>query len=267
MSGPYGPNDAPGPGEGRNDPTQVWGGQQPPGAAPQWGNQPPAQPLNDPQQAQPTQQWGTGDQSGQQWQPQPQQWSQPQPQPQQPQPQQWSDATQQQWGQQPPPQQWGDPNQPQWGDPNQPQQQQWGDPNQQQQQQWGQQPQAQSGQWGQPAQQWGAQQQPTGGGGKKTGLVIGLALAGVVVVAGVVVAILMLTAKDELDQAAVQTGVAKVLEESYGIDDVKDVRCPAGQEVAVDAIFTCDLKVGGEEKTVNIKITKDDGTYEVGRPS
>ena len=92
-------------------------------------------------------------------------------------------------------------------------------------------------------------------------------LLGVVVVAGVVVAILMLTAKDELDQAAVQTGVAKVLEESYGIEDVKDVQCPAGQEVAVDATFTCDLKVGGEDKTVNIKITKDDGTYEVGRPS
>lgn len=274
MSGPYGPNDAPGPGEGRNDPTQVWGGQQPPGAAPQWGSQPPAQPPLDPQQAQPTQQWGGGDPGGQQWQPQPQQWSQPQPQPQQPQPQQWSEPTQQQWGQQPPPQQWGDPNQPQqpqqpqqqWGDPNQQQPQQWGDPNQQQPQ-WGQQPQAQSGQWGQPAQQqWGAQQS-SGGGGKKTGLVVGLSLLGVAVVAGVVVAILMLTAKDELDQAAVQTGVAKVLEESYGIEDVKDVRCPAGQEVAVDATFTCDVKVGGEAKKVNIKITKDDGTYEVGRPS
>ncbi|WP_280401709.1 DUF4333 domain-containing protein [Nocardia carnea] len=275
MSGPHGPNDAPGPGEGRNDPTQVWGGQQPPGAAPQWGSQPPAQPANDPQQTAATQKWG-GDQGGQQWQPAApqQQWSQPQPQPQQPQPQQWGDQTQQQWGQQPPPQQWGDPAQQQWGDPNQQQQQQqWSQPQPQAQQpqpqQWGQQPQAQSGQWGQPSQQqWGAQAQPQqSGGGKKTGLIVGLALLGVVVVAGVVVAILMLTAKDELDQAAVQTGVAKVLEESYGIEDVKDVSCPAGQEVAVDATFTCDLKVGGEDKKVNIKITKEDGTYEVGRPS
>ncbi|MEU4838966.1 DUF4333 domain-containing protein [Nocardia testacea] len=262
MSGPYGPNDAPGTGEGRNDPTQVWGGQQPPGAAPQWGNQPPAQPpVPDPQQAQPTQQWGS-DQGGQQWQPAPQQqqqWSQPQPQPQQPQPQQpqpqqWNDPNQQQWGQQPqPPQQ-------QWGDPNQ-QQPQWSDPNQQQ---WGQQPQQQ---WGQPnQQQWGQQPQPSGG-GKKTGLIIGVALLAVVLVVGAVVGILTLTAKDQLDQAAVQTGVAKVLADSYGIDDVKDVQCPAGQEVAVDATFTCDLKVGGEAKKVNVKITKDDGTYEVGRPS
>ncbi|MGW1738473.1 DUF4333 domain-containing protein [Nocardia sp. NPDC001965] len=261
MSGPYGPNDAPGPGEGRNDPTQVWGGQPPPGAAPQWGNQPPAQPpVNqpDPQQAQPTQQWGS-DQGGQQWQPAPpqqqQQWSQPQPQ--QPQPQQWGDPNQQQWGQQPQPQQ-------QWGAPDPQQQPQWGDPNQQQ---WGQQPQAQSGQWGQPnQQQWAPQQQPAGG-GKKTGLIVGLALLAVVLVAGAVVGILTLTAKDQLDQAAVQTGVAKVLSESYGIEDVKDVQCPAGQEVAVDATFTCDLKVGGEAKTVSVKITKDDGTYEVGRPS
>ncbi|MFI2230567.1 DUF4333 domain-containing protein [Nocardia testacea] len=260
MSGPYGPNDAPGTGEGRNDPTQVWGGQQPPGAAPQWGNQPPAQPpVPDPQQAQPTQQWGS-DQGGQQWQPAPQQqqqWSQPQPQPQQPQPQQWNDPNQQQWGQQPQPpqQQWGDPNQqPQWSDPNQ--------------QQWGQQPQQQpQQQWGQPnQQQWGQQPQPSGG-GKKTGLIIGVALLAVVLVVGAVVGILTLTAKDQLDQAAVQTGVAKVLADSYGIDDVKDVQCPAGQEVAVDATFTCDLKVGGEAKKVNVKITKDDGTYEVGRPS
>ncbi|WP_431940246.1 DUF4333 domain-containing protein [Nocardia grenadensis] len=244
MSGPYGPNDAPGTGEGRNDPTQVWGGQQPPGAAPQWGNQPPAQhPVPDPQQAQPTQQWGS-DPGGQQWQPAPpqQQWSQPQPQPQ---------------PQQPQPQQWG--QQPQWGDPNQ-QQPQWSDPNQQ----WGQQPQQQ---WGHPnQQQWGQQPQQSGG-GKKTGLIIGVAVLVVVLVVGAVVGILTLTAKDQLDQAAVQTGVAQVLADSYGIDDVKDVQCPAGQEVAVDATFTCDLKVGGEAKKVNIKITKDDGTYEVGRPS
>lgn len=246
MSGPYGPNDAPGAGEGRNDPTQVWGGQQPPGAAPQWGSPQPAPSPNqpDPQQAQPTQQWGS-DPGAQQWQPAPQQqWSQPQQ-------------------QQPQPQQWGQQPQPQWGDPNQQQPQQWGDPGQQQ---WGQQPQAQAGQWGQPAQQqWG--QQPASGGGKKTGLIIGIAVAALVVAGGAVTAILLLTSKDQLDQAAVQTGVAKVLEDSYGIEDVKDVQCPAGQEVAVDATFTCDLKIGGEAKKVNIKITKEDGTYEVGRPS
>ncbi|OQS15827.1 hypothetical protein B0T36_07625 [Nocardia donostiensis] len=262
MSGPYGPNDAPGPGEGRNDPTQMWGQQAPGVAGPQqqWGSQQPSQPhpqQPDPQQAQPTQQWGSNQGGQQQWgQPQ-QQWgsqqpSQPHPQqpdPQQAQPtQQWgsNQGGQQQWGQQPQPQQ-------QWGQqPNQ----DWGQP--QPQPQWGQ-PQPQQ-QWGQPA-----QQQP--GGGKKTGLVIGLAVLALAVIGGIVTLILLLNAEDELDKAAVQDGVQKVLSESYGIEDVSDVSCPAGQEVKVDATFTCDLKVSGEAKTVSIKITKEDGTYEVGRPN
>ncbi|MGW4366547.1 DUF4333 domain-containing protein [Nocardia takedensis] len=233
MSGPYGPNDS---GEGRNDPTQVWGAQQPGGAQPtqQWGGQNPAQ-------AQPTQQWG---QSQPQWgQQQPQTGGQPQ--------QQWG---QPQTGAQPQ-QQWGQ-SQPQWG--QQPQQPQ--DWNQQPQQQWGQQP----NQWGQNQP---AQPVPPSGGGKGKGLFIGLGLLAVVVIGAVVALVVVLTSKDKLDQAAVQDGVKKVLTDSYGIQDVADVSCPAGQEVKVDATFECTLKVSGEQKKVNIKITNENGTYEVGRPS
>ncbi|WP_280495261.1 DUF4333 domain-containing protein [Nocardia asiatica] len=217
MSGPYGPND---PGEGRNDPTQQWGGQQAPGGAgptQQWGGQP-----QTPASAQPTQHWG-------EQQPQ-QQWGQ---QPQQP---QWGQQPQQQWGQQP--------------------QQDWGQ--QGQQPQWGQQPQPQ---WGAPG------QQPPQQGGKGKGLIIGLSVLGVAVVGAIVALVLVLTATDQLDQAAVQDGVKKVLSDSYGIQDISDVSCPSGQEVKVDATFECNVKVSGEAKKVSIKITKDDGTYEVGRPS
>ncbi|MBF6301818.1 DUF4333 domain-containing protein [Nocardia amamiensis] len=229
MSGPYGPNE---PGEGRNDPTQQWGGQQAPGGAgptQQWAGQP-----QTPASAQPTQHWGE----------------------QQPQ-QQWGQPQQQQWGQQP-----QQPQQPQWGQQPAQGQPQWGQP---QQQDWGQQGQQQ---WGQPQQQWGAPaQQPPQQGGKGKGLIIGLSLLGVVVVGAIVALVLLLTAKDQLDQAAVQDGVKKVLSDSYGIQDVSDVTCPSGQEVKVDATFVCDVKVSGEAKKVTIKITKDDGTYEVGRPS
>ncbi|WP_051022570.1 DUF4333 domain-containing protein [Nocardia pneumoniae] len=228
MSGPYGPNE---PGEGRNDPTQQWGGQQAPGGAgptQQWGGQP-----QTPASAQPTQHWG-------EQQPQ-QQWGQPQ----------------QQWGQQP-----QQPQQPQWGQQPAQAQPQWGQP---QQQDWGQQGQQQ---WGQQQPQWGAPaQQPPPQGGKGKGLVIGLSVLGVVVLGAIVGLVLLLTAKDQLDQAAVQDGVKKVLSDSYGIQDVSDVSCPSGQEVKVDATFVCDVKVSGEAKKVTIKITKDDGTYEVGRPS
>jgi hypothetical protein len=249
MSGPYGPNDAPGPGEGRNDPTQQWGGQQVPGPAgptQQWGQQPPL--------AQPTQHW---DQTpGQPQQPWGQQPSQPSQQP-------WGQQpSQPQWGQQPPNQpsqpQWGQtPSQPQWGQqPGQPQQD-WGQPGQQPQGQWGQQP------------QWGAAQQtpPSSGGKSKKGLFIGLGVLAVAVIAAVVALIVVVTSKDELDNSAVQDGVKKVLSDSYGIQDVADVSCPSGQKVQVDATFTCSLKVSGEQKKVTVKITKDDGTYEVGRPN
>lgn len=210
MSGPYGPNETPGPDQGRNDPTQQWG-QQPGGPQPQ-------QP--DPQQ------WG-GDQSGQQ-----QGGQQPQPQ------QDWGPQAQQQ---------------PQWGQPPAQPQPQWGQ-GQPQPQQWGQQP-----QWGQPGQ---AQ-----GGGPKTGLVIGIVVLGVVVIGIVLVLVFALTAKDELDQNALQGGVQQVLSDSYGIQDVTDVSCPEGHEVEAGSIFTCSLQVSGEAKEVSVEITKDDGTYEVGRPT
>ncbi|WP_067562870.1 DUF4333 domain-containing protein [Nocardia acidivorans] len=229
MSGPYGPNDAPGTGEGRNDPTQQWGGGQPqPGSAgPNWGGQQPAQPTTNwgdqqqpwaqsqPQQPQPGQQWG---QSQPQW------------------PQQGQPATGgHEWGQQP------QPGQPQW-----PQQGQPG---------WDQQ---------QPGQQW---PQPQPAKKKKTGLIIGIVAAVVVVLGAIVAGVVVLTAKDQLDNKAVATGVQKVLKDSYGIEDVQDVSCPSGQKVEVDKTFDCTLKVGGEAKKVTIKVTKDDGTYEVGRPS
>ncbi|GAA5052808.1 hypothetical protein GCM10023318_25930 [Nocardia callitridis] len=275
MSGPFGPND---PGEGRNDPTQVWGGQQqqgPGGPDPtqQWGGQPPQQQPHTPSSAQPTQQWG-----GEQQQPPQQGWGQPQPPQQgwgQPQPQQGQ--PQPQWGQPGQPQ----PGQPQWGQPQPPQQpqdwqqgqqgQQGQDWQQQGQPQWGQQQQPQP-QWGQQPdqQQWGGQQQlqqSQGGGKSKKGLFIGLGVLAVVVIGAIVAVILTLTAKDKLDQAAVQDGVQKVLSESYGIQDVNNVSCPADKEVAVDASFECTLDVSGEAKKVTIKITKDDGTYEVGRPN
>ncbi|BCK55455.1 DUF4333 domain-containing protein [Nocardia wallacei] len=250
MSGPYGPSDTPGPGEGRpNDPTQQWSGgqQQPPGQSgptQQWGQQPGG--------AQPTQQWG-GQQGGGQWgQPTGQPWSQSQPQQQQPPPQpQWGQQSQPSWPQQQPPQQpaW-EPTQQQW---NQPQgAQQWGQP--QPGQQWGQQPQQQG-------------LQPTGAKKKsRKGALIAGAAALVVVVVAVVLGVVFLSS-DKLDNKAVQDGVQKVLKDSYGIDDVQNVTCPSGQKVEVGKSFDCTLKVGGEQKKVTVKITKDDGTYEVGRPN
>ncbi|WP_431957241.1 DUF4333 domain-containing protein [Nocardia lijiangensis] len=70
----------------------------------------------------------------------------------------------------------------------------------------------------------------------------------------------------QLDQVDLQRGVQLVLIDSYGVDDVRDVRCPAGQTVIVGATFDCLVKVGSTQKSVAVTITDSDGTYEVGRP-
>ncbi|MEV5650819.1 DUF4333 domain-containing protein [Nocardia sp. NPDC052254] len=253
MSGPYGPNETPGPGEGANDPTQQWSGQQQPAQSgqPQWGGQ------------QPQPQWGGQPAPSQQQQ---QQWGQPQQpqQPQAPQQPQWGGQSQPSWPQQPPaqPQPW-EPTQQQWGQPPQPSQQQWGQPVQGQQP-WGQQQPEQPGQqqWGQPE----PQLTVTPAKKSRKGLLIGGIGALVVVVVAVVLAFVFL-GSDKLDNKAVQDGVQKVLKDSYGIDDVESVSCPSGEKVETGATFDCTLKVGGEQKKVTVKITKDDGTYEVGRPN
>ncbi|WP_431970616.1 DUF4333 domain-containing protein [Nocardia sp. bgisy134] len=70
----------------------------------------------------------------------------------------------------------------------------------------------------------------------------------------------------QLDQMDLQRGVQLVLIDSYGMDDVRDVRCPGGQTVVLGATFECLVKVGSMQKSVSVTITDSDGTYEVGRP-
>lgn len=280
MSGPYGPNENAG--QGGADPTQFGGQQQP---APQWGQQAPAAqtpqpgtPGQAPQQdpAAQTQQW-TGQQPAQPWtnpgapsaqqqwggqQPanppaDPTQWAGQQQQPQTPP----ADATQ--WaGQQQAGQQWGAAGaQPadatQWGG------------QQQQQGQWGQQP--GQDQWSQQQQQFGQgqpfpQQQPAGSGKSKAPLFILIGVVVLALIGGVVAAVVLLGSKDKLDQSKAQEGVKKVLDESYAIKDVSDVQCGSDMKVEVGKTYSCDLKVSGDSKKVDLKITKDDGTYEVSRP-
>lgn len=268
MSGPYGPN----------DPDQGWAGPRD-----QSGNDSPGKPADDEatrvfnpppagQQA-PGQQWGQqwpGQQPPQepQWGQQPtqqapnQQWGQQQPPPGQPWGQQpATPAPGQNWGQQQPPQTPGQS----WGQPagGQAPGQQWG----QQQPPAGQQPYG-AGQQQYPPQYGGSFPQSTAGSGNKSKLplIIGAVVA-VLVIAGIVVAALMLLGTDKLDQKAAQEGVQKILTESYGAQDVTDVSCPSGEEVKKDAQFTCKVKVDGEDKTVTVTFTDDEGTYEVGRPN
>ena len=217
---------------GRNDPNGQWaqGGNPDPNGgngAPQFG-----QPAQPPTQGQPPAQGQPQFGQPPQWAGQPPQWA-GQPQQPQPQPQQ----QQSQWAQQSgknPDQQWGE------------------------QQQWGQQP-------GQP--QWGQQPGQTPAKKSKAPLFIGLGIFVLLLaIAGAVVAGLTLRT-NTLDQEAAQAGVAKIVTESYGAEQVEGVSCPAGQELQEGASFECDLTVDGTMKQVTVTFTDDEGTYEVSRPS
>ncbi|WP_280504608.1 DUF4333 domain-containing protein [Nocardia farcinica] len=71
---------------------------------------------------------------------------------------------------------------------------------------------------------------------------------------------------DTLDQASVQDGVVTVLTGSYGLTEVADASCPAGQPVVTGVRFTCSVTVSGQPMSVSVTVTSDDGVYEVSRP-
>jgi hypothetical protein len=249
---------------GGNDPQQPQYGQQPGGAYPPSGQQPqqPQQPPYDPSQ----QQWGG--QQPQQPQ-QPQQWGQ--------QPGGYSPPQQPQWGQQPPPygQQPGG-GYPQSGPQPQPQygQQPGGAYPQsgpQAQPQYGQQPPAgQQGQYDYGQQFPGAAPEGEKPAGKpKKGLLIGIvALVVVVAVVGVLGFVAPGFFKTQVfNNTQMQTDVQKLLTETYKIDGVTGVTCPAEQKVEDGAKFECTATIAGKPQQIPITVKGDGGNYEVSPPA
>jgi Domain of unknown function (DUF4333) len=190
-------------------------------------------------------------------------------------------------------QQYGQPGQgQQYGQPGQGQQ--YGQPGQGQQYgQPGQQPypgqQAYPGygqQYGQPGQQYGGptsqpfqspyqQQQggyppaPAPAPKKSSALPWVLLVIGLLVIAGGVVAVLALTGrlgKTTFDNTAVQRGVETILTGSYGLENVSNVSCPAGQEVKTGSTFDCTVTIDNQQRTVTITVKSDEGEYEVSQP-
>lgn len=102
--------------------------------------------------------------------------------------------------------------------------------------------------------------------GKKPLLV---AVIAVVVLAGGSVAGWLLGAfdGDVLDQRSLQDGVTKVLSESYGEKDVRNVDCPDRQTIETGHEFTCTVDVAGKPKKVKIRVLNTKPEFEVGAPS
>ncbi|WP_084477119.1 DUF4333 domain-containing protein [Nocardia ignorata] len=71
---------------------------------------------------------------------------------------------------------------------------------------------------------------------------------------------------DVLDEAAVEQGVSGILTDTYGIQGVSNVDCPANVRVESGRTFTCSAVISAKQRSVPVKITDSEGTYEVGRP-
>lgn len=122
-------------------------------------------------------------------------------------------------------------------------------------------PYGQPGQPGQPP-----QQKPKGDGSAKKPLLfglVGLVLIGVVF--GVLAFLGVFTTK-VLDTKAVQQGVQKVLTENFGMAKITSVSCPSSPEIKQGNTFTCTVTADGKQRQVPVKVTNDQGEYEVGQP-
>ena len=115
------------------------------------------------------------------------------------------------------------------------------------------------------------QADPYGQQPKKSGAVLWVVVALVVLVAAAVgitgfVAPGFFVTK-VFDNAEVQKGVVSILKDEYKIPDVESASCNGEHQVKVGATFDCTVQVGGNEKKVKVTVKTADGEYEVGQPT
>ncbi|HXH33234.1 MAG TPA: DUF4333 domain-containing protein [Plantibacter sp.] len=67
-----------------------------------------------------------------------------------------------------------------------------------------------------------------------------------------------------LDRGAVQTGVAEVLKQDFGLADVEKVECPGDQAAVTGTQFECTFSYGGTSYPVAVEVINDQGQYRVG---
>lgn len=100
----------------------------------------------------------------------------------------------------------------------------------------------------------------------KKPLIIAAAVVAVLAIGGVGAWALGAFSGDVLDAGSVRDGVTKVLRDSYGENDVKDVSCPDGQPIETGHEFSCTVRIDGKQKTVPLRVLNTKPEFEVGAP-
>lgn len=100
----------------------------------------------------------------------------------------------------------------------------------------------------------------------KKPLIIAAAVVAVLAIGGVGAWALGAFSGDVLDAGSVRDGVTKVLRESYGENDVKDVSCPDGQPIETGHEFSCTMRIDGKQKAVPLRVLNTKPEFAVGAP-
>jgi Domain of unknown function (DUF4333) len=93
----------------------------------------------------------------------------------------------------------------------------------------------------------------------------------VVVVIAAVALLAIGGSNTQLDVIKAQAGVQQILTDpvnGYGLQNVSDVKCNNGDNPSAGKgdSFTCQVKVNGAKRNVNVVVVDDNGTYEIDRP-
>lgn len=97
---------------------------------------------------------------------------------------------------------------------------------------------------------------------RRTGLVVGSVVAGVVLLGGLVVTALLLLGGSTLDSADVEREIARVTAEETGAAPT-DVSCPAGIEAEAGAAFGCTATLQEQPVSFTVTQTDDEGNVEI----
>ena len=125
-------------------------------------------------------------------------------------------------------------------------------------------------QFGPPAAPFGPPSQPPAGLGpqpgppyppaprRRTGLVIGIVAAGLVVLVGLGVGALVLFGTKTIERSSVESEIVRLTQEQAGVAPT-DVRCPENVEVAAGGTFNCTATLDGQQITYTVKQQDDRG--------
>lgn len=93
---------------------------------------------------------------------------------------------------------------------------------------------------------------------------LAVVLAAIVLVLGFVAPGSLL--RNVFDSRGVADGVRQVLRDTYRVDGVGSVSCPADQPAELGSRFDCRADIAGASRDVTVTVTDSDGRYEVGHP-